>query len=73
MDKFEREARARPRRHQPVPNQYRTWWGHGSVVRGKGGVVWWWGEGKRSIHDPYSSPFWEVRPAGMIDHQKEAI
>ena len=36
MDKFEREARARPRRHQPVPSQYRTWWGHGPEVRGKG-------------------------------------
>ena len=37
MDKFEREARARPKHHQPVPNQYRTWWGHGPEVRGKGG------------------------------------
>ena len=37
MDKFEREARARPRRHQPVPSQYRTWWGHGPEVRGRGG------------------------------------
>ena len=37
MDKFEREARARPRRHRPVPSQYRTWWGHGPEVRGKGG------------------------------------
>ena len=37
MDKFEREARARPRCHQPVPSQYRTWWGHGPEVRGKGG------------------------------------
>ena len=37
MDKFEREARARPRRHQPVPSQYRTWWGHRPEVRGKGG------------------------------------
>ena len=35
--KFEREARARPKRHQPVPSQYRTWWGHGPKVRGKGG------------------------------------
>ena len=37
MDKIKREARARPRRHQPVPSQYRTWWGHGPEVRGKGG------------------------------------
>ena len=37
MEKFEREARVRPRRHQPVPSQYRTWWGHGPEVRGKGG------------------------------------
>ena len=37
MDKFEREARGRPRRHQPVPSQYRIWWGHGLEVRGKGG------------------------------------
>ena len=37
MDKFEREARTRPKHHQPVPSQYRTWWGHGPEVRGKGG------------------------------------
>ena len=37
MDKFEREAHARPRRHQLVPSQYRTWWGHGPEVKGKGG------------------------------------
>ena len=37
MDKFEREAHTRPRRHQPVPSQYRTWWGHGPEVRRKGG------------------------------------
>ena len=37
MNKFEREARVRPRLHQPVPSQYRTWWGHGPKVRGKGG------------------------------------
>ena len=37
MDKFEREARARPRHHQSVPSQYRTWWGHGPEIRGKGG------------------------------------
>ena len=37
LDKFEREARARPRCHQPVPSQYRTWWGHRPEVRGKGG------------------------------------
>ena len=37
MDKFEREARPRPRCHQLVPSQYRTWWGHGPKVRGKGG------------------------------------
>ena len=73
MDKFKREARARSRRHQPVPSQYRTWWGHGLEIRGKGGVVWWWGEGKGFIFDPYSSLFWEVRPTGMIDHPKEAI
>ena len=57
MDKFERDARARPRHHQPVPSQYRTWWGHGPEVRGKGGVVWWWGEGKESIFGPYSNLF----------------
>ena len=37
MDKFERKARARPRRHQPVPSQYRTWWGLETEVRGKWG------------------------------------
>ena len=34
---FEKETHARPKRHQPVPSQYRTWWGHGPEVRGKGG------------------------------------
>ena len=72
MDKSEREARTKPRHHQPVPNQYRTWWGHGPEVRGKAGMVWWSGEGKRSIYGSCPSLFWEVRPAGMIDHPKEA-
>ena len=72
MDKFEREAHARPRRHQPVPSQYRTWWGHGLEIRGKGGMVWWWGEGKRSILRLLLKLFWEVRPAGMTNHPKEA-
>ena len=73
LDKFERKARARPKHHQPVPSQYRTWWGYGPEVRGKGGVVWWWEEGKRSIYGPCSNLFWEVRLAGMTDHPKEAI
>ena len=73
MDKFEREARARPRRYQPVPSQYRTWWGHGPEVRCKRGMVWWWGEGKRSIHGSCPSLFWEVHFARMIDHPKETI
>ena len=30
------------------------------------------GRGEKSIHDPCSSLFWEVRPAGMIDYPKEA-
>ena len=51
--------------------------GHGGAMgqrkEVKGGVVWWWGEGKRSIHGSCPSLFWEVRPAGMIDHPKEAI
>ena len=72
MDISEREARARPRHHQPVPSQFRTWWGHGPEVRGKGGMVWWWGEGKRSILRLLLKPFWEVRPVGMTDHSKEA-
>ena len=37
MNKFEREARARPKHHQPIPSQYRIWWGHGPEVRSKGG------------------------------------
>ena len=72
MDISEKEAHARPRHHQPVPSQYRTWWGHGPEVRGKGGMVWWWGEGKISILRLLPKPFWEVHPAGMIDHPKEA-
>ena len=72
MDISERKARARPRHHQPVPSQYRMWWGHGPEVRGKGGMVWWWGEGKRFILQLLPKPFWEVRPVGMTDHPKEA-
>ena len=47
FDKFEREAHVRPRRHQPVPNQYRTWWGHGPEVRGKGGCGFVVGRGEK--------------------------
>ena len=35
-------------------------------------MVWWWGEGKRSILWLLPKPFWGVRPVGMIDHPKEA-
>ena len=35
-------------------------------------MVWWWGEGKRPILRLLPKPFWEVRPAKMIDHPKEA-
>ena len=35
-------------------------------------MVWWWGEGKRLILRLLPKLFWEVRPAGMIDHPKEA-
>ena len=35
-------------------------------------MVWWWGEGKISILRLLPKPFWEVRPAGIIDHLKEA-
>ena len=68
MDKFEREARARPRRHQPVPSQYRIWWGHGPEVRGKGecGLV--VGRGDRIYFRPLLKPLlggtscWDDRP-----------
>ena len=72
MDISERKARARPKHHQPVPSQYGTWWGHRPEVRGKGGMIWWWGEGKRPILLLLPKPFWEVRPAGMTDHLKKA-
>ena len=39
LDIHEGKARVKPRHHQPVPNQYGTWWGHGSEVRGYGLVV----------------------------------
>ena len=35
-------------------------------------MVWWWGEGKRSILRFLPNPFWEVRPVRMIDYPKEA-
>ena len=72
MDISKRKARAKPRRHQPVPNQYRMWWGHGLEVRGKGDLVWWWGEGKRLILRLLPKPFWEVRLARMTNHPKKA-
>ena len=39
LDIYETKARARPKHYQPVPNQYGTWWDHGSEVREKGGMV----------------------------------
>ena len=39
LDIHEGKARVRPRHHQPVPSQYRSWWGHGSEVKGYGLVV----------------------------------
>ena len=69
LDIREGKARVKPRHHQPVPSQYGTWWGHGSEVRGYGLVV---GEGKRPILRLLPKLFWEVRPAGMTDHPKEA-
>ena len=39
LDIHEGKARVKPMHHQPVPNQYGTWWGHGSEVRVYGLVV----------------------------------
>ena len=57
MDKFEREAHARPRRHQPVPSQYRTWWGYGPEVRGKGGCGLVVGRGEKIYSRLLPKPF----------------
>ena len=73
LDISEREARARPRHHQLVPSQYRTWWGHGPKVRGKGGMVWWWGEGKRSICRTCPSPFGKYVLLGWQTTQKRRV
>ena len=68
MDKFEREARARPRRHQPVPSQYRTWRGHGPEVRGKGGCGLMVGRGEKIYSRLLPKPLlggtscWDDRP-----------
>ena len=68
MDKFEREACARPRRHQPVPSQYRTWWGHGPEVRGKGGCGLVVGRGEKIYSRPLlksllgGTSCWDDRP-----------
>ena len=35
-------------------------------------MVWWWGDGKIPILRLLSKLFWEVHPAGMTDHPKEA-
>ena len=39
LDICEGKARVKLRHHQPIPNQYGTWWGLGSEVRGYGLVV----------------------------------
>ena len=39
LDIHEGKARVKPMHHQLVPSQYRTWWGHGSEVKGYGLVV----------------------------------
>ena len=68
MDKFEREARARPRCHQPVPSQYRTWWGLRLEVRGKGGCGLVVGRGEKIYSRLMSKPFlggtscWDDKP-----------
>ena len=69
MDKIEREARVRPRRHQPVPSQYRTWWGHGLEVRGKGGCGLVVGRGEKIYSRPLlksllgGTSCWDDRPS----------
>ena len=60
------EAQAPPACTQPIWELVRLW------VRGKRGIVWWWGEGKRPILRVLPKLFWEVRPARMTDHPKEA-
>ena len=35
-------------------------------------MVWWWRKGKRPIFAAPAKLFWEVRPARMTDHPKEA-
>ena len=68
MDKFEREARARPRCHQPVPSQYRTWWGLRLEVRGKGGCGLVVGRGEKIYSRLLPKPFlggtscWDDKP-----------
>ena len=39
LDICEGKARVKLRHHQPIPNQYGTWWGHGSEIRGYGLVM----------------------------------
>ena len=39
LDICEGKARMKPRHHQPIPSQYRTWWGHESEVMRYGLVV----------------------------------
>ena len=69
MEKFEREAHARPRCHQPVPSQYRTWWGHGPEVRGKGGCGLVVGRGEKIYSRLLPKPLlggmscWDDRPS----------
>ena len=65
LDIHEGKARVKPKHHQTVPSQYRTWWGHRSEVRGYGLVV---GRGEKTYFAAPTQAFlggtscWDDRP-----------
>ena len=53
-DIHESEAHAKPKCHQPVPSQYKRWWGYGSEVRRHGLAV---GRGENLLWGSCSNSF----------------
>ena len=69
LDIHEGKARMKPRHHQPIPNQYGTWWGLGSEVKGYGLVV---GRGENTYFAAPAQALLGGTSCWMTDHPKEA-
>ena len=69
LDTYGKKARARPRHHQPVPSQYRAWWGRGSEIQ----RVWFGGGEREKIYFEVSVYALSRKcPVGMAYYLKKA-